>query len=47
MTDAPEPLGTLEVALAHAARLLEKDPSLAAEQVGRFCARSRIIPRPA
>jgi tetratricopeptide (TPR) repeat protein len=36
MTDAPEPLGTLEVALAHAARLLEKDPSLAAEQASEI-----------
>ena len=33
MSSAPEPVGTLAVALAHAARLLEKSPKLAAEQV--------------
>jgi len=32
MSSAPEPVGTLAVALAHAARLLEKSPELAAEQ---------------
>ena len=32
MTDAADPVGTLEVALAHAARLLEKQPKLAADQ---------------
>jgi tetratricopeptide (TPR) repeat protein len=32
MSGAPEPVGTLEVALAHAAKLLETDPALAAEQ---------------
>ena len=32
MTDPTDPLGTLEVALAHAARLLEKQPKLAADQ---------------
>src|SRR5665213_554676 len=32
MSAAPEPVGTLEVALAHAARLLAAEPSLAAEQ---------------
>src|SRR5580700_41227 len=32
LTDASEPVGTLDVALRHAARLLEKDPGLAAEQ---------------
>ena len=32
MSTAPEPVGTLAVALAHAARLLEKSPELAAEQ---------------
>jgi predicted Zn-dependent protease len=32
MSSAPEPVGTLAVALAHAVRLLEKSPELAAEQ---------------
>ncbi|HTT03163.1 MAG TPA: sulfotransferase [Steroidobacteraceae bacterium] len=32
MSDTSEPVGTLEVALAHAGRLLAKDPQLAAEQ---------------
>jgi tetratricopeptide (TPR) repeat protein len=32
LSSASEPVGTLEVALAHAAHLLEKDPALAAEQ---------------
>jgi len=32
MTARPEPTGTLQTALAHATRLLEVDPSLAAEQ---------------
>jgi tetratricopeptide (TPR) repeat protein len=32
MSGAPEPVGTLEVAIAHAARLLGTDPALAAEQ---------------
>lgn len=32
MTGAAEPVGTLEVALAHAAKLLKEDPALAAEQ---------------
>jgi predicted Zn-dependent protease len=32
MNSASEPVGTLEVALAHAARLLERRPELAAEQ---------------
>src|SRR5579863_74672 len=31
-----EPVGTIEVALAHAARLLERDPALAAEQAGEI-----------
>ena len=39
--DAPlnsvsEPVGTLDVALNHAARLLEKDPRLAVEQAGEI-----------
>jgi len=33
MTSAAGPVGTLEVALDHAARLAERDPALAAEQV--------------
>ncbi len=32
MTAASEPTGTLQVAIAHASRLLEADPALAAEQ---------------
>jgi tetratricopeptide (TPR) repeat protein len=32
MSGAPEPVGTLQVALDHAARLLAQDPALAAEQ---------------
>jgi len=32
LSSAPEPVGTLDVALAHAARLLEREPTLAAEQ---------------
>jgi predicted Zn-dependent protease len=32
LSNSAEPVGSLEVALAHATRLLEKDPSLAAEQ---------------
>jgi hypothetical protein len=31
---ASEPVGTLDVALGHAARLLERDAALAAEQAG-------------
>jgi tetratricopeptide (TPR) repeat protein len=34
--DAAAPLGTLEVALAHAARLLQREPSLAAEQAAEI-----------
>jgi tetratricopeptide (TPR) repeat protein len=36
LADAPEPVGTLDVALKHAARLLEKEPNLAAEQAGEI-----------
>jgi predicted Zn-dependent protease len=36
MSNTPEPVGTLEVALAHAARLLERDPQLAAQQAGEI-----------
>ncbi len=32
MSATPEPVGTLEIALAHARRLLQQDPSAAAEQ---------------
>jgi hypothetical protein len=32
MTATPEPTGTLQTAMAHATRLLEVDPALAAEQ---------------
>ena len=34
--NTPEPLGTFEVALRHAARLLERDPALAAEQAAEI-----------
>src|SRR2546430_7595529 len=33
---AGEPVGSLDVALAHAVRLLEQDPRLAAEQAGEI-----------
>ncbi len=33
---AAEPVGPVDVALAHAARLLERDPALAAEQAGEI-----------
>ena len=33
---AAEPVGSVDVALAHAARLLERDPALAAEQAGEI-----------
>jgi tetratricopeptide (TPR) repeat protein len=36
MSSNSEPVGTLEVALTHTARLLETDPSLAAEQAGEI-----------
>ena len=36
MNSVSEPVGTLEVALGHAARLLESDPSLAVEQAGEI-----------
>jgi tetratricopeptide (TPR) repeat protein len=36
MSGAQEPVGTLEVALAHAAKLLVSDPALAAEQAGEI-----------
>src|SRR6516225_1705930 len=36
MGDATEPTGSVDVALAHAARLLERDPALAAEQAGEI-----------
>jgi predicted Zn-dependent protease len=36
LTDVSEPVGTLEVALAHAQRLLERDPRLAAQQAGEI-----------
>jgi len=36
MENAAEPLGTLEVALRHAARLLERDPAAAVEQAGEI-----------
>jgi predicted Zn-dependent protease len=36
LSTASEPVGSLEVALAHASRLLERDPALAAEQAGEI-----------
>src|SRR5580698_3140904 len=36
MGDASEPVGSIEVALAHATRLLESNPVLAAEQAGEI-----------
>jgi len=36
MTEAPEPVGTLAVALAHATRLLQTDAELAAEQASEI-----------
>ena len=36
MGNVPEPLGSLEVALAHAARLLDSNPVLAAQQAGEI-----------
>ena len=36
LNSVPEPVGTLEVALGHAARLLERDPRLAVEQAGEI-----------
>src|SRR5258708_12817965 len=36
LNSASEPVGTLEVALGHAARLLERDAALAAEQAGEI-----------
>jgi tetratricopeptide (TPR) repeat protein len=42
MSGAPGPVGTLEVALDHAARLLASDPALAAEQATEIL---RAVPR--
>jgi tetratricopeptide (TPR) repeat protein len=42
MSGAPGPVGTLEVALDHAARLLASDPALAAEQAEEIL---RAVPR--
>jgi len=42
MSGAPGPVGTLEVALDHAARLIERDPALAAEQAEEIL---RAVPR--
>jgi predicted Zn-dependent protease len=36
LNSASEPVGTLDVALGHASRLLEKDPGLAIEQAGEI-----------
>ncbi len=42
MSSVVEPVGTLDVALAHAARLLDRDPKLAAEQAAEVL---RAVPR--
>ncbi|HKE96263.1 MAG TPA: tetratricopeptide repeat protein, partial [Povalibacter sp.] len=42
MNSASEPVGTLEMALAHTARLLERDPVLAAEQAGEIL---KVVPQ--
>src|SRR5471032_2024276 len=41
MSGAPEPVGTLEVALAHAGRLLATNPSMAAEQAAEIL---KVVP---
>lgn len=42
MSATPEPIGTLEIALAHTRRLLDHDPSAAAEQAREIL---KVIPR--
>ena len=42
MSATPEPVGTLEIALAHTRRLLDQDPSAAAEQAREIL---KVIPR--
>lgn len=42
MSATPEPVGTLEIALAHTRRLLDHDPSAAAEQAREIL---KVIPR--
>lgn len=42
MSATPEPVGTLEIALAHTRRLLDSDPSAAAEQAREIL---KVIPR--
>ena len=41
MSGAQEPVGTLEVALAHAKALLDSDPALAAEQASEIL---KVVP---
>ena len=41
MSSAPEPVGTVEVALGHAARLLATDPAMAAEQAAEIL---KVVP---
>jgi tetratricopeptide (TPR) repeat protein len=41
MSGAPEPVGTLQVALAHAAKLLDSDPALAAQQAAEIL---KVVP---
>ncbi len=42
MSTTPDPIGTLEVALSHAARLLDSSPELAAEQAREIL---KVVPR--
>src|SRR3984885_7043266 len=44
MGDASEPVGSIEVALAHATRLLDSSPVLAAEQAGEILKASPAHP---
>src|ERR1700683_5135079 len=41
VSNSSEPVGTLDVALAHATRLLERDPRLAAQQAGEIL---KVVP---
>ena len=43
MNLAPEPTGSLELALAHAARLLESQPALAIEQAVRWAQPGDVV----
>ena len=41
MSSAPGPVGTVEVALGHASRLLATDPAMAAEQAAEIL---KVVP---